>query len=120
MHMVRRMLLTAGIAAALVAAGIAGTSAFATTTGLARPNAVSMPTATPGSFKSNEATAHEAGESAGQEAAENSGKRLGAGPGGCHAPNEDAAHEKSESAAREAAEGTAKCPTTTPSGTVTR
>src|ERR1700674_3444547 len=103
MHMVRRLLLTAGIAAAIVAAGIAGTSAFATTTGLARPSAVSSPNAqAPGSFKSNEAPSHESGESTTREAAEASGK--GFGPGACS--NEVSAHETSESKAREAAEGT--------------
>ena len=111
MHMARRLLLAAGITAVLVAVGIAGTAAFATTAGFARPNAAASPNAqSPGSFKSNEAATHETGETAAQEAAENSGTRPG--PGGCHAPNENATHEGGESAAREAAEGSAKCPAT--------
>src|ERR1700730_12300900 len=56
-------------------------------------------------FKSNEDPAHEKGESAAQEAAENSGQRpFGGGPG--HS-NETPAHEAGESAAREAAENAA-------------
>jgi len=62
--------------------------------------AAASPTPTP---KSNEATAHEAGESAAQEAAENNGTFRPGGPGGGH-PNETAAHEAGESAAQEAAE----------------
>src|SRR4029077_17152091 len=64
----------------------------------------------PSPFKSNEATAHEAGESAAQEAAENNGT-FHPGPGGPGGPgggpsNETAAHEATESAARESAEKT--------------
>jgi hypothetical protein len=61
--------------------------------------------------KSNEATAHETGETAAREAAENSGQAFG--PGGGH-PNETAAHETGETAAREAAENAGAAPTTTP------
>jgi len=43
MHMARRILLAAGIAAVLVAVGIAGTAAFATTAGFVRPNAAASP-----------------------------------------------------------------------------
>lgn len=63
-------------------------------------------------FKSNEGAAHEAGESAAQEAAENNGTARHGGPGGhpCGGhSNEDATHEKSETAAQEAAENAA-CP----------
>jgi hypothetical protein len=73
--------------------------------------ATASPTPTP---KSNEATAHESGETAAREAAENSGQGFGpGGPGGGH-PNENAAHESGESAAREAAETAGVKPTTTP------
>jgi len=60
----------------------------------------------PGPFKSNETTAHEAGESAAQEAAENNGTFRPGGPGGPGGgpSNETAAHEATESAAREAGE----------------
>jgi hypothetical protein len=110
------MLLVAGICAALVAVGIAGSAAFATNAALARPNAAASPapSQSPGTFKSNEDPAHEKGETAAQEAAENSGQRPG--PGGCHAPNETAAHEAGETAAQEAAENARKgtCPTPRP------
>src|ERR1700693_4840650 len=56
-------------------------------------------------FKSNEDPAHEKGESAVQEAAENSGQRPFGGGFNGHS-NKDPTHEKGESAAREAAENT--------------
>jgi len=60
------------------------------------------------SFKSNEEAAHEKGESAAQEAAENSGQRPFGGGGGLNGhSNEDPTHEKGESAAREAADDAA-------------
>ena len=58
------------------------------------------------SFKSNEDPTHEKGESAAQEAAENSGQRPFGGGFNGHS-NEDPTHEKGESAAREAAENAA-------------
>jgi hypothetical protein len=64
------------------------------------------------SFKSNEDAAHEKGESAAQEAAENAGQRPFGGPNG-HS-NEDPAHEKGETAAREAAEAAAAKVSPTP------
>src|SRR5260221_474407 len=62
----------------------------------------------PSPFKSNEATAHESGESAAQETAENNGTFHPGGPGGPGGgpSNETAAHEATEPAAREAAEQT--------------
>jgi hypothetical protein len=127
MHIVRRIMLAAGIVAVLVAVGIAGTAAFAMTAGIVRPNAAASPSPSqsPGSFKSNEDATHEKGETAAQEAAENSGQRPGGhgpgGPGGT-CSNETSAHETGETAAREAAEPKGQCPapTTTPGSTATQ
>ena len=117
--MFRRILLAAGIAAALVAVGIVGSASFNATGGLVIPFAASPnPSQGRGSFKSNEDATHEKGETAAHEAAENSGQRPG-GPGGCHS-NENTAHETGESKEREAAEGTATCPAPgTPGATAT-
>jgi len=61
---------------------------------------------------SNEDPAHEAGESAAQEAQENAGGGHGLGGGtGAFKPNEDPAHEAGESAAREAQEDAGQRPT---------
>ena len=59
-----------------------------------------------GTFSSNEDAAHEAGESAEQEASEDSGQRFHGGGkhGGFHRPNEDPTHEAGESPEREATE----------------
>ena len=59
-------------------------------------------------FHPNENAAHEKGESASREAAENSGKF----PAGAFQPNENANHEQGESAGREAQENAGKAPTT--------
>ena len=78
------------------------------------PANVSAASTSPGpGFKSNEDPTHEKGESAAQEAAENSGQRPSGGGGFNGHSNEDPTHEKSESAAREAAEnaGTKVSPT---------
>jgi uncharacterized membrane protein len=64
------------------------------------------------SFKSNEDPAHEKGETAAQEAAENSGRRPFGGRNG-HS-NEDPTHEKGETAAQEAAENAAATASPTP------
>ena len=97
----------------MIFGGVAGATAFGggTLTPAIAALTAASPSPTP---KSNEATAHEAGESAAQEAAENNGTaRLGGGhPCGGHA-NEDATHEKAETAAQEAAENAA-CPTPSP------
>jgi uncharacterized membrane protein len=65
------------------------------------------------SFKSNEDPTHEKGESAAQEAAENSGQRPFGGGFNGHS-NEDPTHEKGESAAREVAENAAAKVSPTP------
>ncbi len=65
------------------------------------------------SFRSNEDPNHEKGETAAQEAAENSGQRPFGGGFGGHS-NEDATHENGESAAQEAAENAAAKASPTP------
>ena len=61
---------------------------------------------------SNEDPAHEAGETAAQEAQENATGHGAGGPGnGAFKPNEDPAHEAGESAAREAQEDAGRRPT---------
>ena len=110
-----RTLIIASVAgAAMVLVGVVAASAsgkVGTTIFLA----ASSPSPSPG-FKSNEASSHEASESAAQETAENNGTFHPGGPGGGH-PNETAAHESSESAAREAAENARASSTATPSAT---
>ena len=79
------------------------------------PTIANAATATPTpAFKSNEDATHEKGETATQEAAENSGQRPFGGGGLNGHPNEDPAHEKGETAAREAAENAAIKATPTP------
>ena len=79
------------------------------------PGTVNPSTAPNGTFKSNEGATHEAGETAEQEAAEDSGQFRGGRHGG--GSNEDPAHEANESAAREAEEDAGQAPSTAPSGT---
>jgi hypothetical protein len=103
------LLFGSAIAAAMFFGGVIGATVLAKSA-VTTANAAS-PTPTP-SFKSNEAAAHETGETAAREAAENSGIRP-AGPAGAH-PIEAAAHEAGESAAREAAETAGAKPSGTP------
>jgi hypothetical protein len=93
------------VAAAMIFGGVLGATFLAKST-LTNVNAAQS-AASP-SPTSNEATAHETGESAAQEAAENNGTARPAGAAGAGHPNEDPAHEAGESAAREAAENAAK------------
>jgi hypothetical protein len=95
----------AALVAAMFAGGIAGAAALASSTNVNAAATAASPS--PGQFKSNEDPAHEKGETAAQEAAENSGKFRPGGPGPGHS-NETAAHEARESAAREAAENAAQ------------
>ena len=99
----KRALLFASATATVVAlAGAAGITALANSA--ASPiHVAASPSPT---FKSNEDPAHEKGESAAQEAAENNGTfHPGPGGGPGHGPsNEDPTHEKNETAAQEAAE----------------
>jgi hypothetical protein len=94
----RKAVAAATIAGSLIAGGVIGAVAFA-------PSLVGAQTSTPDQNvttpHSNEDPAHEAGESADREAAEDSGQFHW---GGGHGPNEDPAHEASESPEREAAE----------------
>jgi len=111
------LLIASAIAAAMVVAGVVAVSAagFAGATNFL---AAASPTPSPGAFKSNETAAHEAGESAAQETAENNGTFRPGGPGGPGGPghsNETSAHEAGETAAQEAAENARA--TATPSAT---
>jgi len=114
MDRTRVLVFASVVAAAMIFGGILGATAFAR--GTLTPAFAALAAASP-TPSSNEATAHEAGESAAQEAAENNGTAHHGGPGGhpCGGhSNEDAAHEKAETAAQEAAENAA-CPTPTAS-----
>src|SRR6202795_66703 len=105
MNKTRSLVFGSVVVASMIFGGVASATVFAKTSLPFNVNAAS-PSPTP--FKSNEATAHEAGESAAQEAAENNGTFHPGGPGGPSGgpSNETAAHEATESAAREAAEKT--------------
>jgi len=101
----RTLLLGSAVAAAMLFGGVIGATVLAKST--LTPGNAASPSPTP---KSNEATAHEAGETAAQEAAENNGTaRFGGGH-----PNETAAHEAGETATREAAENAAVKPSPKP------
>ena len=91
------------VAAAMIFGGVLGATFLAKTT-LTSVNAAQTAASPSPTFKSNEDAAHEAGDSAAQEAAENNGT---AHRGGAGHPNEDAAHEAGETAAQEAAENAA-------------
>src|SRR5256885_13964846 len=110
MDRTRIILFASVVAAAMVFGGVLGATALARLNYTPASAALAAASPTP---SSNEATAHEAGESAAQEAAENNGTAHHGGPGGhpCggHA-NEDAGHEKAETAAHEAG-ANAACPT---------
>jgi len=104
MDRTRVILFASVVAAAMVFGGVLGATVLARTnlTPASAALAAASPSPTP---RSNEAAAHEAGESAAQEAAENNGTARHAGPG-AGPSNEDPAHEAAESAAQEAAEKT--------------
>jgi hypothetical protein len=114
----QRVITIVGVAGSLIAGGAIGATlagplaaaAANTTNSTQQIAATAAPSASAGTFKSNEATAHEAGESATVEAQENSGQRPGGGSG-TFTPNENAAHETTESAAREAQENAGQRPT---------
>lgn len=114
----QRVITIVGVAGSLIAGGAIGATlagplaAAAANTGNSTQQiaATASPSAAAGTFKSNEATAHEAGESATVEAQENSGQRPGGGTGK-FTPNENATHETTESAAREAQENAGQRPT---------
>lgn len=109
--MIRKAIAAGG----LVALAITGGAVGATLMGTAN---AATPSPAPAVGHSNEDPAHEAGESAAREAAENNGTATYGGHGGRGGSNEDPAHEAGESAAREAQEdagGTAPSTTTAPS-----
>jgi hypothetical protein len=102
MSKTRTLVFASVIAGAMLFGGLIGATAMARSP-FANVNAAS-PSPSPGQFRSNEDPAHEKGESAAQEAAENNGTfHPGPGGPGGHS-NEDPSHEKTESAAQEAAE----------------
>jgi hypothetical protein len=115
MHRTRRAALTIAAAACLIVGAAFGGSVL--TAGAANSGS---PSGGPGTkaHGSNEATAHEAGESAQREAAEDNGTAgYGRPPGdenGAFVPNENATHESGESADREAAEGAGHAAPTEP------
>ncbi|TMC46195.1 MAG: hypothetical protein E6J25_00565 [Chloroflexi bacterium] len=103
----QRIITIVGVAGSLIGGGVMGANSGAATQLTA---ASANPSASAGTFKSNEDATHEAGESAAVEAQENSGQRPGGGTGK-FTPNEDATHEAGESAAREAQENAGQRPT---------
>ncbi len=117
MDRTRVVLFASVVAAALVFGGVIGATALAKSTIVPASAALTAASPSP-AFKSNENPAHEQGESAAREAAENNGTFRPGGPGAgfvnghpCGGrSNEDPTHEKSESSAIEAAENAA-CPT---------
>ena len=110
MHRTRGILFASVVTAALVFGGLVGAAAArANLSAGATPLSVLAASSPSPTFKSNENAAHETGESAAQEAAENNGTFHPGGPGGSGPngqSNESAAHEAGESASREAAEKT--------------
>lgn len=105
MNKTRVLIFGVAVTAAMFFGGVVGATVLAKTTLTSASAALTAASPSPSPFKSNEATAHETGETAAQEAAENNGTRPAGGPGGGPS-NETAAHEATESAAREAAEKT--------------
>ncbi len=106
MNRTHTLLVASAIAAAMVVAGVVAVSA-AGLAGATNFLASTSPTPSPGAFKSNETSAHEAAESAALETAENNGTFHPGGPGRPGGPghsNEAPTHETGETAAQEAAE----------------
>ena len=110
MNKTRTLIFGSAIAAAMLFGGVIGATVLAKSSNVSANGvfAAASPTPTP---KSNEATAHETGETAAQETAENNGTAHHGGPGGGPS-NETAAHEATESPAREAAETPGTAPAT--------
>jgi hypothetical protein len=100
MNKTRSLVFGSVVVASMIFGGVISATVFANVSAASSPS--------PGPFKSNETAAHEAGESAARETAENNGTFRPGGPGGPGGgpSNETAAHEATESAAREAAEKT--------------
>lgn len=104
MDRTRLLLFASVVAAAMVFGGVLGATVLARSTYTPASAAIAAASPSP-SPRSNEVSAHEAAESAAQEAAENNGTFRPGGPGGGPS-NETSAHEAGESAAQEAAEKT--------------
>jgi hypothetical protein len=104
----RRLIFGSVVVASMIFGGVISAAIFTNANPLNVSAAATAASPAPSPFKSNEATAHEAGESAAQETAENNGTFRPGGPGGPGGgpSNETAAHEATESAARESAEKT--------------
>ena len=90
----------------MIFGGVVGATVLGKTTLTSVSAAITAASPLPGPFKSNEAAAHETGETAAQETAENNGTFHAGGPGGPGGgqSNETATHEAGETAAREASE----------------
>src|SRR3979411_1045649 len=101
MNKTRTLIFGSAIAAAMLFGGVVGATVLAKSSNVSANGvfAAASPTPTP---KSNEATAHETGETAAQETAENNGTAHHGGPGGGPS-NETAAHEATECPTRAAA-----------------
>jgi hypothetical protein len=108
MQRTRVVVFASVVAAAMVFGGVLGATVLARVN--FTPASAFLAAASPSpTFRSNEDPAHENGESAAQEAAENNGTFRPGGPGGPGGPhtgqsNETPAHEAGESASQEAAE----------------
>ena len=108
MNKTRSLIFGSVVVASMIFGGVVSATVFAKTSLPFNVNAaMTAASPSPSPFKSNEAAAHETGESAAQETAENNGT-FHPGPGGPGGgpSNETASHEASESAARESAEKT--------------
>jgi hypothetical protein len=126
---VRKALAATGIVAVSIAGGAVGATLFGTANADTPSPSPTTESGTAGTPHSNEDPAHEAGESAAREAAENNGTadfgHHGDGAGGFGGrfrggSNEDPTHEAGESAQREAAENeAANGGTTAPDPTAT-
>jgi uncharacterized membrane protein len=108
MNKTRSLIFGSVVVGSMIFGGIVSATVFARSgspLNVSAAQTVASPSPSP---KSNEATAHETGESAAQETAENNGTFRPGGPGGPGGgpSNETAAHETTESAARESAEKT--------------
>jgi len=109
MDKTRSLIFGSVVVASMIFGGVISATVFAKTSLPFNVNAaVTAASPSPTPFKSNETPAHENGESAAQEAAENNGTFHPGGPGGPGGgpSNETPAHEATESAAREASEKT--------------
>lgn len=107
MNKTRSLIFGSVVVASMIFGGVISATVFARTSlpfNVSAASSAASPSPSP--FKSNEAIAHESGESAAQETAENNGTFHPGGPGGPGPSNETAAHEAGEPAARESAETT--------------